>query len=224
MLITRLSMHLRLSFVELTWEAAALELLVMWPIDLAQPSSGSCCLPCCIFLSLLLRFCSASQRPAALWQAVTRGDSPHGAESDGSGDSEEEQEPPPSRAARGSRSGAKPGASSSRRKSAAQEPGPPVEGALVRIDAWPSDAPDGQPLPRAVRPELMAHALLHAHMCDGCCHCSQQPLCTSLPGQPPSVQLLQKCMSRYTGQCPHCVRQHAGVRMRCCSDKCDRNS
>ena len=81
-------------------------------------------------------------------QAVTRGISPGGDESDGSGDSEQERAPT---RGRGSRSGAaKAGGTSRRRASAASEPGPPLEGALVRIDAWPLDGPDGQPLPRSV--------------------------------------------------------------------------
>ena len=107
-------------------------------------------------------------------QAVVRGISPGGDESHGSGDSEQERAP--ARGGRGSRGGgAKTGAANRRRASTAQEPGPPVEGALVRIDAWPLDGPDGQSLSRSV--PLYA-AMLHMHSLpqpgalQGFSHCS----------------------------------------------------
>ena len=97
-----------------------------------------------------------------LAQAVVRGTSPAGGDSDGSRESD--QDKTPAKAGRSSRAGAPKaaGGGSSRRRSAAQEPGPPVEGALARIDTWPTDGPDGQPLPRMVGlpPKKMGHMLL----------------------------------------------------------------
>lgn len=82
-------------------------------------------------------------------QAATRGISPGGDDSEGSGESDQERAPARGRA---SRSGQAPktGAPTRRRGAGAQEPGPPVEGALVRIDAWPMEGPDGQPPSRMV--------------------------------------------------------------------------
>ncbi|KAK9788572.1 hypothetical protein WJX73_002856 [Symbiochloris irregularis] len=79
-------------------------------------------------------------------EAVTRGDPASGEESEGSGESDQEKAPTRARGSRASTS--KAGGGGSKRRSTVHEPGPPIEGALIRIDTWPTEGPDGQPLPR----------------------------------------------------------------------------